>query len=220
MWKPAPITTGQAYGACSGWRAYSGSRVCDGVTRNPYARAPTPLRLNGAGHKAHRLCGVLGVMTLLREGRGCLCPSLPCRLLCRGARDVFPSHAQHANPDTRFHGGIVLVLVLCTVRCLLRCHRRRMRCACVSGICPSWSSRSGDSGEGSKRKYQSRLRPCQTLWRTSYDIRHPSPEGLSVLWVTSPPARPSVLEQMEEASSDLTQRICLKRCMMRATVSL
>lgn len=27
MWKPAPITTGQAYGACSGWRAYWGSRV-------------------------------------------------------------------------------------------------------------------------------------------------------------------------------------------------
>jgi hypothetical protein len=112
MWKPAPITTGQAYGACLGWRAYWGSRACGGV-RSPYARAPTPLRLNGAGRKEHRLYGVLGIMTLLREGRGCLCPSLPCRLLCRGARDVFPSPVQPANPDRAFTAASSLRSSLC-----------------------------------------------------------------------------------------------------------
>ena len=143
MWKPAPITTGQAYGAYSVWRAYWGSRACGGGMRSPYARAPTPLRLNGAGRKEHRLCGVLGVMTLLREGRGCLCPSLPCRLLCRGARDVFPSHAQHTNPDTRFHGSVVRALI--AVPCVVDCAASVVGCvvpasqACALIVPQSWS---------------------------------------------------------------------------------
>src|SRR5689334_3566798 len=121
--------------------------------RSPYARAPTPLRLNGAGRKEHRLCGVLGVMTLVGEGRGCLCPSLPCRLLCRSARDGFflpcatcqPRHALSRQRRPCAHR--------CTVRCLLCSQRRRIRWACVSGICPSLSSRSEDS-DGVSRTYR------------------------------------------------------------------
>jgi hypothetical protein len=81
---------------------------------------------------------------------------------------------------------------LCTVRCLLRSQRRLRRCAWVSGICPNLSSSSGDSSDVSVRKYQSRLRPYRSFWRASCNIGPPSPEGLSVLWVTSPPALPSV----------------------------
>ena len=76
MWKPAPITTGQVYGACSGWQAYSGSQVCGGVMPLT-AWAATPTRANGVGRKEPRLFGVPGVMTLLREGRGDFLPTTP-----------------------------------------------------------------------------------------------------------------------------------------------
>ena len=126
----------------------------------------TPIRVNGVGRKEHRLCGVPGAMTFLREGRGCFCPPCRCRLCAEARETFFPPmrdvsipHALSRKRDPCSH--------LCPRRCLLRSQRRRMRCACVSGICASLSSKSGDNGDGSMRKYQSRLRPCQTLWRAA-----------------------------------------------------
>jgi hypothetical protein len=176
MGKPAPIMTGQAYGACSVWRAYWGSRACGGV-RSPYARAPTPIRMNGAGRKEPRLCGVGGVMTLLWEGRGCCCPSLPCRLLCRGAGDVFPSHGHQATPDTRVHGSVVLARsAYSALSTTLAASSDALRLRLRHLLQPVLQVRS----------------PCQSLWTTAYNIIPPSPEGCMVLWVTSPPVRPLV----------------------------
>ena len=52
--------------------------------------ARTPIRASGVGRKEHHLFGVPGATTFLREGRGGSFPPRPWRLLCRGARDVFP----------------------------------------------------------------------------------------------------------------------------------
>jgi hypothetical protein len=168
MWKPALITTGQVYGACSVSRAYWGSLACGGVMR---PCALTPIRASGVGRKGPHLFGVPGATTFLREGRGGWCPPRPCRLLCRGARDVFFLLCATCQPrhelSRKRH--------LCTMRCLLRSQRRLRRCACVSGICPSLSSSSGDSGGVSVRKYQSRLRPYRSFWRASCNIGPPSP---------------------------------------------
>jgi hypothetical protein len=113
-------------------------------------------------------------MSLPEKGHGCFYPPLPCRLLCPEARetlfppmrDVTPPHALSRQRGPCSH--------LWTRRCLLRSQRRRRRCACVAGICASLSAKSRDNGEGSMRKYQSRLRPCQTLWRTACNMLTPA----------------------------------------------
>ena len=53
-----------------------------------------------------------------------------------GGEQSFACDARRANPDTNFHGMVVLPLDLCTARCLLRSQRRMMRFACVSDIFP------------------------------------------------------------------------------------
>src|SRR5205823_9549677 len=85
-----------------------------------------------------------------------------------GSKQSFACNARGTDPNTNFHGilpqeeGTSPHIALCIrwriARSLLRCQRRTIRCACVSGICANLSSRTGGMGGLSVRKYHISLR--------------------------------------------------------------
>jgi hypothetical protein len=96
-------------------------------------------------------------------------------ILC--GKQSLPCNARCADPDTNFHrillqeGGSspCAAFFICwrVARSLLRCQRRLIRCACVSGKCSSWASSTVYSGGVSVRKYPISLKQCRILWRAA-----------------------------------------------------